>query len=170
MQSYLKLILINQPPVLISNPNWTEEELSESGAIFDAQQLYNTLAVLREGSGEECVRQAFDLFLSKKATSEVKDMLLQNALKVPFNYARALMYDNCLNDWRETIPGIRLPTLVVSGRASPIPWKSQEWIHRKIIGSQLVIFEEEEGGSHFMFLENPQRFNRVQMEFLARAH
>jgi non-heme chloroperoxidase len=165
-----KLILINQPPVLTSNPNWTEEELSESGAIFDAQQLYNVMAFLRGGSGEVFLRKAVDSWLSKKATSGVKDMLFQNALKVPFNYARALMYDHCLNDWRETIPGIRLPTLVVSGRASPIPWKSQEWIHRKIIGSQLVIFEEEEGGSHFMFLENPQRFNRVQMEFLARAH
>jgi non-heme chloroperoxidase len=163
-----KLILIDQSPVLTSNPNWTEEELSESGAIFDAQQLYNTLAVLREGSGEECVRQAFDLFLSKKATSEVKDMLLKNALKVPFDYARGLMYDHFLNDWRETISGIRLPTLVVSGRASPISWKSQEWIHRKIMGSELVIFEEEEGGKHLMFLENPQRFNRVLIEFLAR--
>jgi non-heme chloroperoxidase len=163
-----KLILIDQSPVLTSNPNWTEQELSESGAIFDAQRLYNTIVILREGSGEEFLRQVFDLWVSKKATSEVKESLLRNALKVPFDYARTLMYDHWLNDWRETIPRIRLPTLVVSGRASPIPWKSQEWIHRKIIGSQLVIFEEEEGGKHFMFLENPQRFNRVLIEFLAR--
>jgi pimeloyl-ACP methyl ester carboxylesterase len=163
-----KLILIDQPPMLTSNPNWTEEECSESGAIFDAQQLYSTLAVLRDGSGEEFLRQGMDFWLTKKATPQVKDMLLQNALKGSFDYARTLNYDHWLNDWRETIPGIRLPTLVVSGRASPIPWKSQEWIHRKIVGSQLVIFEEEEGGKHFMFLENPQRFNRVLMEFLAR--
>jgi hypothetical protein len=52
-----KLILNDQPPVLASNPNWTEEELSESGAIFDAQQLFNTIAILREGSGEEFVGQ-----------------------------------------------------------------------------------------------------------------
>jgi pimeloyl-ACP methyl ester carboxylesterase len=52
-----KLILIDQSPVLTSNPNWTEEELSESGAIFDAQQLFNTIAILREGSGEEFVGQ-----------------------------------------------------------------------------------------------------------------
>ena len=163
-----KLILIDQPLMLTSNPNWTEQELSESGAIFDAQRLYNTIVILREGSGEEFLRQVFDLWVSKKATSEVKESLLRNALKVPFDYARTLMYDHWLHAWRETIPRIRLPTLVVSGRASPIPWKSQEWIHRKIIGSQLVIFEEEEGGKHFMFLENPQRFNRVLIEFLER--
>jgi len=163
-----KLILFDQSPMLTSNPNWTEQELSESGAIFDAQRLYNTIVILREGSGEEFLRQVFDLWVSKKATSEVKESLLRNALKVPFDYARTLMYDHWLHAWRETIPRIRLPTLVVSGRASPIPWKSQEWIHRKIIGSQLVIFEEEEGGKHFMFLENPQRFNRVLIEFLER--
>ena len=83
-----KLILNDQPPVLASNPNWTEEELSKSGAIFDTQQLYNTIAILREGSGEEFLRQVFDLWLSKKATSEVKEMLIQNALKIPFDYAR----------------------------------------------------------------------------------
>ena len=163
-----KLILFDQSPMLTSNPNWTEQELSESGAIFDAQRLYNTIVILREGSGEEFLRQVFDLWVSKKATSEVKESLLRNALKVPFDYARTLMYDHWLHAWRETIPRIRLPTLVVSGRASPIPWKSQEWIHRKIIGSQLVTFEEEEAGKHFMFLENPQRFNRVLIEFLER--
>jgi non-heme chloroperoxidase len=40
-----KLILIDQSPVLTSNPNWIGEELSESGAIFDAEQLYNTIAM-----------------------------------------------------------------------------------------------------------------------------
>ncbi len=34
-----KLILIDQPPMLTSNPNWTEEERSESGAIFDFRAM-----------------------------------------------------------------------------------------------------------------------------------
>jgi len=34
-----------------------------------------------------------------------------------------------------------------------IPWKSQEWIHRQIKGSQFEVFEEAEGGQHFMFIE-----------------
>ena len=167
-----KLILIDQSPVLISNPNWTKEELIESGALFDAQQLYCTLAILKNGNGEEYLRkgfgQGFDFWVSRNAMPEIKELILQNALKVPFDYVGTLMYDHWLNDWRETIQRIRLPTLIVSGRASATPWKSQEWIHRQILGSQLVIFEEEEGGKHLMFIENPERFNRVLMEFLIR--
>jgi non-heme chloroperoxidase len=46
------------------------------------------------------------------------------------------------------------------------PWKSQEWIHRQIKGSQFEVFEEEEGGQHFMFIENPEKFNRLIMKYL----
>jgi len=34
-----------------------------------------------------------------------------------------------------------------------------------VAGSQLEIFEE--GGTHFMFLEAPERFNQVVRDFLA---
>ena len=56
--------------------------------------------------------------------------------------------------------------LIISGRASNIPWKSQDWIHRQIQGSQFEVFEEAEGGKHFMFIENPEKFNRLVMEYL----
>ena len=56
--------------------------------------------------------------------------------------------------------------LIVGGRVSLIDWRSQEWMHRQIAGSQLEIFEEADGGNHFMFMENPERFNRVVDAFL----
>jgi non-heme chloroperoxidase len=77
-----------------------------------------------------------------------------------------LFYDHCHTDWRDLMPRINLPTLIISGRASPLPWKSQEWIHHQIKGSQFEVFEESEGGQHFMFIENPEKFNRLVMEYL----
>jgi non-heme chloroperoxidase len=47
-----------------------------------------------------------------------------------------------------------------------LPWQSQEWIQRQVSGSQLEIFEEEEGGNHFMFLENPEKFNSIVSAFI----
>ena len=64
------------------------------------------------------------------------------------------------------MPRINLLTLIISGRASPLPWKSQEWILHQIKGSQFEVFEESEGGQHFMFIENPEKFNRLVMEYL----
>ena len=57
------------------------------------------------------------------------------------------------------IPTIRLPTLVVGGRASIFPAHTQEWIAEQIPGAECLIFAADEGGSHFMFYENPAKFN-----------
>jgi len=64
------------------------------------------------------------------------------------------------------IPRITVPTLIVGGRVSVVPWKSQVWINSQIKGSRLEIFEESEGGNHFMFMESPDKFNRVVREFM----
>jgi pimeloyl-ACP methyl ester carboxylesterase len=36
----------------------------------------------------------------------------------------------------------------------------------QIPGAQVVIFETEEGGNHFMFMENPEKFNRIVRDFM----
>jgi non-heme chloroperoxidase len=87
-------------------------------------------------------------------------------LKMPRPFAGTLLYNLCHTDWRDVIPRINLSALIISGRASFIPWKSQEWIHRQIKGSRFEVFEESEGGQHFMFIENPEKFNRLVMEYL----
>ena len=56
--------------------------------------------------------------------------------------------------------------LVIGGRASFVSWQSQVWIHERIKGSRLELFEAEEGGQHFMFMENPGRFNALVRDFL----
>ena len=45
-------------------------------------------------------------------------------------------------------------------------WKSQQWIASQVPGARVEIFEESEGGNHFMFMENSEKFNRIVKEFL----
>ena len=163
-----KIILVDQPPFpIISDPHWTQQELEDSGAGITAQQwLFDTVAALRSKEAEQVTRQVIDGFVTKQATSEMREWIVQCNLKMPRDFAGTLLYNLCHTDWRDFIPRISLPTLIISGRASAIPWKSQEWIHRQIKGSQFEVFEESEGGQHFMFIENPEKFNRLVMEYL----
>jgi non-heme chloroperoxidase len=39
-------------------------------------------------------------------------------------------------------------------------------LDRQIKGSQFEVFEEAEGGQHFMFIENPEKFNRLIIKYL----
>ncbi len=161
-----KIILVDQSPFLTSDPNWTQQELEDSGAIFTAQQVFDIVAALRSKEAENVTRQGIDGIVTKHATPEMKEWIVQCNLKMPGNLAGTLMYNHWHMDWRDLIPRIDLPTLIISGRASMIPWKSQAWIHRQIKGSQFEVFEEAEGGQHFMFIENPEKFNRMIMKYL----
>ena len=54
--------------------------------------------------------------------------MIQQNLKMPRPYAARLLYDHATNDWRDVMPLINIPTLVVGGKASLVGWKSQEWM------------------------------------------
>ena len=43
---------------------------------------------------------------------------------------------------------------------------SQRWIAEVVPGAEIDIFEADQGGSHFMFHENPGRFNARVSAFL----
>jgi len=55
---------------------------------------------------------------------------------------------------------------VIGGRVSAVSWMSVEWTARQIKCARLEIFEEGEGGNHFMFIENPEKFNRIVKQFV----
>jgi non-heme chloroperoxidase len=161
-----KIILVDQAPLVTSDPHGTQSELENSDGGLSAQQLLESVTALRSKEGEQVTRQIIDGLVTKDATSEMREWIVQCNLKMPRDFAAILFYNLCHTDWRDLIPRINLPTLIISGRASAIPWKTQEWIHRQIKGSQFEVFEESEGGQHFMFIENPEKFNRLVMEYL----
>jgi pimeloyl-ACP methyl ester carboxylesterase len=94
-------------------------------------------------------------------------IVAEENLKFPRDHASDLLRDTAFGDWRDVIKRIKLPTLVVGGDGSMFSSASQQWIASQIPESQLEIFSETEGGSHFMFLENPNSFNAKVLSYLA---
>ena len=81
------------------------------------------------------------------------------------------MIDHATQDWRDVIrdivPALGLPVLVFGGELATIfPSESAAWIAAQIPGATLSIFSAAEHGSHFMFWENPQKFNAELRRFL----
>jgi non-heme chloroperoxidase len=161
-----KLVLVDQMPMITADPKWSAQEKEDAGAIFDPTSLYDTINALAGPDGAKTTEGFIGgMFTKGYSPSEVEWVVKQN-LKMPREYAAALLYNHATQDWRKVIPRITLPTLVVGGRASVVPWKSQVWIQKQVPGSTIEIFEESEGGNHFMFMENPDKFNRVVRAFI----
>ncbi len=152
--------------ITTSNPDWSEEELEVSGAIFTPQELYNTINALAGPNGEETTKGFIDGMVTSAISDEEKSWIIERNFRMPRTYASTLLYNHSTQDWRDTIPRINIPTLIIGGRVSMVPWKSQAWIHEQIPGSRLEIFEEEEGGQHFMFIEGANKFNQIAAAFI----
>jgi pimeloyl-ACP methyl ester carboxylesterase len=161
-----KLLLIDQMPMITSNPAWSEEERINSGAIFDPQSLYETINALAGPDGVETTRGFIGNMVTKTIPEEDKAWIIERNLRMPRQHAATLLYNHSTNDWRDLIPRIELPSLVVGGRVSVVPWRSQEWVAEEIPGARLEIFEEEEGGNHFMFIEGYEKFNEIVADFV----
>jgi pimeloyl-ACP methyl ester carboxylesterase len=161
-----KLIFVDQMPMITADPAWPPQEKEDAGAIFDPTSLYDTIHKLAGPDGVQTTEGFIGgMFTKAYSRPEVEWVVKQN-LKMPREYAASLLYNHATQDWRRVIPRISLPTLIVGGRVSVVPWKSQAWIQKQIPGSKIEIFEENEGGNHFMFMENPDKFNRIVRDFL----
>jgi non-heme chloroperoxidase len=160
-----KLVLIDQMPMITGNPGWSEKERQDAGALFDGTSLFNTINALSGPDGVKTTEGFVSGMFTKQYPRDELKWVIQENLKFPREYAAQLLFNHATIDWRQLIPLINIPTLVVGGKASLVPWKSQAWIADQIKGARLVIFEENEGGAHFMFMENPEKFNRIVKEF-----
>jgi pimeloyl-ACP methyl ester carboxylesterase len=161
-----KLLLIDQMPMITSNPAWSEEERIDSGAIFTPQSLYETVNALAGPEGVETTRGFIGNMVTKAIPEEDKAWIIERNLRMPREHAATLLYNHSTQDWRDLIPRITLPSLVVGGRVSVVPWQSQAWVAEQIPGARLEIFEEEDGGNHFMFIEGHEKFNAIVADFV----
>lgn len=103
---------------------------------------------------------------TKTIDPKLRAWIAEQAVEMPRRQAAALLYNHAFQDWRDIFARLDLSTLVIGGRASHVPWRSQQWISDQIPDSRLYIFDEDAGGSHYMFIENPTVFNDLVAEFV----
>ena len=162
-----RLIFVDEPSALLARPHWSEAERDEAGAIIPSLEALGDFCTnVRACDTPE--RQA-DLLRGMFTAAVSEDDLLAIArenLKLPRRHAATLLEDNCIQSWQSLIPTIMQPTLVFAGEASVHPVASQRWIAESVHDGQLAAIPASEGGSHFMFFEDPERFNERVVQFL----
>ena len=163
-----RLILVDEPPCLTINPGWSEQEIAEAGAIFKAEacvDLCNALA--SDGASGAVSDGLMTSMLTPACPVHLRDWMMECNREMPRPLAATLMRHHAPLDWRDVIRRIRLPTLVIGAEGSLAPVSSIRWTAKQIPGAVLEVFAADEGGSHFMFVEHPEKFNRIVLDFLA---
>jgi pimeloyl-ACP methyl ester carboxylesterase len=164
-----KLVLADDSPSLLDNPGWLPRDRSEVGPMYKGDQLANAARDLMSSDGERLtagmMASMFTPEYCVRRPDELQWVISEN-LKMPRNRAAQLLYAIATIDWRETLKRIDVPTLVMGGEKSTHNTDVIRWEASQIKGAKVRIWTAREGGSHFVFLENPEAFNAAVIEFL----
>ena len=154
-----KFIFVDQAPSQWVFPDWT---LGSKG-IYDAASLARIQAAVldldsfADGNAECC--------LSKPPSSEVMVKLKSETLRCVPAHLGALMADHAPKDWRPILRRITVPCLNLYGTDSGcFPAAGCEAV-TELIGSNCRSHAFE-GCNHWLYLEEPERFNSLVSAFL----
>jgi pimeloyl-ACP methyl ester carboxylesterase len=161
-----RLVLADQRPTLLRDPAWTDAEARVAGGTQTFAELEELCARLRSDDGWPTLEGIMRRMVSPDLAEDRFAALLETNRPTTGATRAALWFDQCTIDWRDLIPTITLPTLVVHGLGSMIPLECQQWTADSIPGARLATIPAEAGGSHFAFWENPEVFAGIVAPFL----
>ncbi|MET8948765.1 alpha/beta hydrolase [Streptomyces sp. NPDC004542] len=162
-----RFVVVDQPSAVAAVPWMTDEEQRASGAIFDVAGLLELGAALAGPDGERVRHDFVRSMFSGSPDPAVLSFVAEQIKSTPPYAGVPLLFDHCAQDWRDVLPRIDLPTLVLGCDGSHVSPRSQEFIAQQIPDARLHIFPTAVANSHFPFLENPAAFNSVVEAFLS---
>jgi non-heme chloroperoxidase len=161
-----RLVVVDQVPLCAYGPGWPEAEKVRTGGLWDANGLMGTADEIAGPAGEDASAGFLAGMFTPSFPREDLAWVVERNLELPRAQAARLLVNHCMTDWRDLFATITVPTLIVGGRASFFRVEALAWMRDQIPGARLEVFGAEEGGGHFMFMENPRRFNALVREFL----
>ena len=151
-----KIILLDQSPAIMSMC-YDFENFDKETYLMHVNQFYEfTCQLANPATFVDVFNKHFENgFISDESKKKgVLDRWLKEVPKMNHINLMRMMIDTLTRDWRDMLHLIKVPTLVVGGKASMVPWQTQYWVSGQIPNCTLKVLEEEEGGYHAMFLED----------------
>lgn len=155
-----RVVLVDEAPIMTADPAWSPEHARSLGAIFSPAMPYELGKDMHTATAGLVTGMFTD-----KISAEDRDWALEQNYTVSDETAAALLRDHASMDWRDVLPRFDIPALVIAAEGSLFPAESVRAVGERIPGAKTVTFEKEEGGSHFMFWENPEKFHGLVEEF-----
>jgi pimeloyl-ACP methyl ester carboxylesterase len=162
-----RFVAVDQPAAVASVPWMSAAEQTQCGAIFDVAGLLALGGELAGSEGDKALEAFVRSMFSGTPDPDVWAFVSTEVRSTPAYAGVPLLFDHCAQDWRDVLPRIDVPTLVLACDGSHVAPSSQAYIAERIPGARLYVFPVEEANSHYPFLENPRRFNEIVEDFLS---
>lgn len=164
-----RFVAVDQPAAVAAVPWLTPDEQRECGAIFDIAGLLELGGALNGPNSEAVCRDFVRSMFSGEPDPEIWDFVAEEIRSFPPHAAVPLLFDHCAQDWRDVLPRVDVPTLVLACDGSHVDPDSQRFVADQIPDARIHVFPTDIANSHFPFLENPRAFNSVVDDFLSEV-
>lgn len=146
-------VAVDQSPKIVNDPEWSwgVRGITEEN-VFDAARFRF---------------EWFDNGLEPEPPAHVRelvDSITPSWEDFPMDKARCLLIDHMVADWRDVIPRVQVPTLVITGRHSPFyKLEGMQWFADTVPDGRLSVFEQ---SGHDPYLNEYPEFNAQLVEFI----
>jgi pimeloyl-ACP methyl ester carboxylesterase len=111
-------------------------------------------------------KNQINTIMATEPAEEEREGMLAEMAKAPSFARNAIMADHTRYDWRDLLPEINLPSLVMVARQDKVfPWQGSAWVGEHVPNAQTVYFEK---SSHALFLDEPEKFNESVIHFISK--
>jgi pimeloyl-ACP methyl ester carboxylesterase len=157
-----RVVFVDQAPRAYRGLDW---EWATTTA-FDDAALATTLTQMSLQTAQFDESQV-DGIVERALGDEERRMLLAEMAKAPAGARAAVMTDHVHIDWRDLLPTISVPSLVlVARKGAEVDWRGPATVGELIPGARTEFFED---SSHALFLDEPERFERLIGDFVVDA-
>jgi pimeloyl-ACP methyl ester carboxylesterase len=151
------IVVVDQTPSDYAWPDWPH------GA-FDFEELRHVMA------GCQTDRPAFVdefiplLFKAEPPAAEHAALIREETLRLPDTIASAIIFDQTAQDYRDVLPLVTVPALVITGRDEKlVSVAAEEWVTEQMPNARLVVLED---SGHCPFIEEPEAFNATLAKWI----
>lgn len=103
------------------------------------------------------------MFIDPEYKEKYLPQFVAESVKFPAKECAFLLLHHCYADWRDVIPTITVPTLIIAGLlGGVVKPEANQWNRDHIPGAEMVTFDS----GHVMFLEQSEKFNKVVADFI----
>ena len=115
-----KIILVDEPCILMYDPAWSAEKMNTLGAIYSPNNIHELLNRFLSDDALSFKQGIIDQMTTTHAGEELKKELLQ-FMDLPAKAAKTLYLNNVCQDYRDVLSQITRPVLYITGEASLHP-------------------------------------------------
>jgi pimeloyl-ACP methyl ester carboxylesterase len=149
------LVLTAFTPVMVTRHDW------QWGYGDDPREVIDAIRLDREAFVSSLVPGMFHSYVPDE--EELAWMVESTLQAAPWG-VEAIQWDHFFQDWRDMLPTIDVPVLVIEGEQDKnTPWESGKYVVDRVPDGRFELFHH---SSHVPFYEEPERFTAVVREFL----